>query len=92
MLRSGGTQGKILCGRGKWAKGRLAYGTFPEQPVATSGAWTRDDTFTAKLCFYETPFCVTMTLKFADEKLLCDTVSNVAFGPAKQPQLVGKTE
>ena len=66
---------------------------FPEQPAAASGAWTGDDTFTAKICFYETPFCVTMSLKFSGgQQLLFDTTSNVAFGPTKQPQLVGKLE
>ena len=83
---------KIPCGSGKWEKGRLAYGTFPEQPAAASGAWTSDDTFTAKICFYETPFCVTMALKFSGGQLLCDTSSNVGFGPTTQPQLVGKAE
>ena len=46
--------------RGEWKKGRLAFGTFPEQPAAASGAWTGDDTFTAKICFYETPFILTL--------------------------------
>jgi hypothetical protein len=70
----------------------LAFGTLAEQPAAVSGAWTSDDTFSAKICFYETPFCTTLALKFSDGKLLCDTASNVGFGPARQPQLVGKTE
>ena len=81
---------KILCGRGKWAKGRLAYGKFPEQPAAASGAWTAGDTFTAKICFYETPFCVTMTLKFSGDQLLCDTDQTSHSGRPKQPRLVGK--
>ena len=29
----------------------LAYGAWPDQPVAVSGAWTADGVFTAKLCF-----------------------------------------
>jgi CubicO group peptidase (beta-lactamase class C family) len=89
-ITSGGVHQKISCSSGKWNVGRLAYGMFPEQPVAASGAWTSDDTFTAKICFYETPFCVTMTLKFSGTQLLYDTTSNVAFGPTKPPQLVGK--
>jgi CubicO group peptidase (beta-lactamase class C family) len=89
-VQSGGVEQRISCGRGKWNKGRLAYGTFLEQPAAASGAWTANDTFTAKICFYETPFCVTMALKFSGEQVLCDTASNVAFEPTKQPQLVGK--
>ncbi len=91
-ITSGGVHQKISCGNGKWEKGRLAYGMFPEQPVAASGAWTSDDTFTAKICFYETPFCLTMTLKFSGTQLLCDTTPNVAFGPTKPPQLVGKVK
>jgi CubicO group peptidase (beta-lactamase class C family) len=89
-ITSAGMHQKISCSSGKWDMGRLAYGMFPEQPVAASGAWTSDDTFTAKICFYETPFCVTMTLKFSGTQLLYDTTSNVAFGPTKPPQLVGK--
>jgi hypothetical protein len=89
-LKSGGVMQKLSCGYGKWKMGRFAYGIFADQPVGASGAWTDDDTFTAKICFYETPFCVTMALKFSDKQLLCDTSSNVAFGPTKQPQLVGE--
>ncbi len=89
-ITSGGVHQKISCSSGKWDMGRLAYGMFPAQPVAASGAWTSDDTFTAKICFYETPFCITMTLKFTGTELLLDTTSNVGFGATKQPRLVGK--
>jgi hypothetical protein len=89
-VRSAGVDYKVTCGRGKWEKGRLAYGMFPEQPVAVSGAWTANDTFTVKICFYETPFCVTTALKFSGEQVLCDSTSNVAFAATRQPQLVGK--
>ncbi len=94
VVKSSGSKTRIACGRGKWEKGRLAFGIFSEQPTAASGAWTSDETFTAKICFYETPFCVTMALRFADggQQLLCDTSANVAFGPTKQPQLVGEPE
>ena len=46
---------RIRCGRGKWDTGRAAILAFSEQPLAASGAWTGDDTYTAKICFYETP-------------------------------------
>jgi CubicO group peptidase (beta-lactamase class C family) len=92
VARFNGVDHRIRCGRGEWRKDRLAYGTSPEQPTAVSGAWTGDDTFKAKLCFYETPFCETLTLKFSGDQLLFDSESNVAFGPTKQPQLVGRVE
>jgi CubicO group peptidase (beta-lactamase class C family) len=92
VARFDGAERRISCGRGTWRKGRSAFGAFSEQPVAASGAWTGDDTFTVKLCFYESPFIVTLRLKFSGEELFLDSESNVAFGPTKQPQLVGHVE
>jgi len=92
VARFAGVEKRILCGRGAWQKGRLAYGPLPEQPAAVSGAWTTDDTFTAKICFYETPFIITLRLKFTGDQLLLDSESNVGFGWTKQSQLVGKAE
>jgi len=92
VTRFGGVEQKIHCGHGAWRKSRLAYGPFPEQPAAVSGAWTADDTYTAKICFYETPFIITVRLKFSGDQLLFDSQSNVGFGPTKQPQLLGKLE
>ena len=90
VVGSGGAQHKIRCGRGKWEKGRLAIGTFADQPAAASGAWTSDDTYKARICFYETPFRITLTLKFSDDQLRCDVESNVGFGPSRDKQLLGK--
>jgi len=92
VVRQDGVQQRIACGRGTWHKGRAACGALPIQPAAASGAWTADDTFTARLCFYETPFTITLRLKFSGKELYFDAESNVGFGPAKEPQLVGKTE
>jgi CubicO group peptidase (beta-lactamase class C family) len=87
-----GTEQRIECGRGVWKKGKAGWEGLPSQPVAAAGAWTADDTYTAKLCFYETPFVLTIRLKFTGKELHCDAERNVGFGPAKRPQLVGKAE
>ena len=60
-----------------------------EQKVAASGAWTSDDSYTAKVCFYETPFCDTLGLRFAGDAVVLDQEHNVSFGATKRPQLVG---
>jgi len=62
---------------------------FAEQPVAASGAWTADGTYTVKLSFYETPFRLTLALRFTGDKLFYDCEYNVGFGPTMQPQLAG---
>jgi hypothetical protein len=92
VLRLGGAEQRIACGHGEWRKGRVTLGTFPEQPVAASGAWTASDTYSAKLVFYETPFSLTLHLRFAGDEVTDDGEYNVAFGPTKQPQLTGKAE
>jgi CubicO group peptidase (beta-lactamase class C family)/dienelactone hydrolase len=92
VVRSNGTEQRIACGRGAWRKGRGALGQLPTQPVAASGAWTGDDTFAAKLCFYETPFIFTARLTFSGDEVRCAVESNVGFGRVKQEPLVGKAK
>ena len=91
-LRIDGKERRIECGRDAWHKGRAAWGRLPDQPAAACGAWTTDDTFTVKLCFRETPFVVTVRLKFVGNELRCESESNVGFGSTKEAVLVGKTE
>jgi hypothetical protein len=92
VTRAGGVERRIGCGRGAWQKGRAAWGRFADQPAAASGAWTGEDTYTAKVCFYETPFTLTVCLTFSGDELKCRAESNVGFGPTKESELVGKAE
>jgi CubicO group peptidase (beta-lactamase class C family) len=92
IARIAGTEQRIVCGRGAWQKGRFAWSKLPQQPVAASGAWTGDGTFTAKLCFYETPFTFTLKLKPSADELSCQAESNVGFGSNKPVQLTGKAK
>jgi len=92
VTRCNGVDQRTACGNGAWTAGRMAYADFAEQPVAASGAWTAEDAYTAKLCFYETPFYLTVKMKFSGGVLLYDCEYNVNFGPTKQPELVGNHE
>jgi CubicO group peptidase (beta-lactamase class C family) len=90
-------EARIACGPGTWRKGKASFvngvgGSMLalSEPVAASGAWTGDDTFTVKLCLYETPFYTTMVFRFNGEQLMLDSEHNVAFGPTTLPQLVGQ--
>lgn len=92
VTRCNGIEQRTACGKDSWIKGRMTYAALPEQLVAASGTWTADDTYTAQLSFYETPFCLTVSLKFSNDQLFYDCEYNVNFGPTKQPQLVGKPQ
>jgi CubicO group peptidase (beta-lactamase class C family) len=97
VVRGRGGEVRLPCGYGEWRRGAALplggpRGTSSEQPLALSGAWTADDTFTAKGCFYQSSFCSTMTLRFAGDELVLDQEMNVAFGPTKRPRLVGRVK
>jgi CubicO group peptidase (beta-lactamase class C family) len=89
------------CGHGEWvrnapasrdqqaAKAAVALTDQPNGKVAASGAWTDADTFTVKLCFYETPFIQTVTCQFAGDQVTVNRKMNVGFGPTERPTLVG---
>jgi len=70
--------------------GRLAQ--FPDEPTAGTFAWSADDALVIKLCAYETPYQTTFTLKFDRDQVTLDCDTNVAFGPTKRPQLVGRAD
>jgi hypothetical protein len=89
VARINGSDERIVCGRSDWQKGRIAWGPLAVQPVATRGAWTADNTFTTRLCFLETPFVITITMKLSGEELSLTSEANVGFGSTKPSQLVG---
>jgi CubicO group peptidase (beta-lactamase class C family) len=95
--RMDGKEITIPCGYREWKKsrapllgGRLAQ--FPDEPTAGTFAWSAGDTCVIKLCAYETPFQTTFTLKFDGDQMTLDSEANVAFGPTKRPQLIGRAE
>jgi CubicO group peptidase (beta-lactamase class C family) len=92
VIRRAGLESRVICGHGAWRKGGAFRANGVESPVSSSGAWTAADTYTARLCAYETPFVATLTLRFKDDQLIFDVAYNVALGrnTAQRPQLVGR--
>jgi hypothetical protein len=91
-IRINGSEHRIDVGKGRWQNGKAAWGRLPPQPVACCGAWTSDGQLTTKLCFVETPFTHTITLKFSEKDVEVATESNVGFGPTTSPALVGQSK
>ncbi len=84
---------RIVCGgEGEWQQGEATLNGPEPKPVAATGAWTDENTFVIKLCFYRTPFCPILTCGFEGDQLRLDYCMNVSFGPRERPQLVGRAE
>jgi hypothetical protein len=88
----GGSEQRLVCAPGEWTRGNVAWANWPARPAASCGAWTANDTFTAKACFYETPFVNTIRLKFSGDELRVSSEQNVGFGATREAELVGRAE
>jgi CubicO group peptidase (beta-lactamase class C family) len=91
-VRVAGKDQRIACGHGAWVKGSLETGPGDPTPIASSGAWTSDDTFTAVVWRYRTPFSSTYDMRFAGDELIIETLNNVGLDSPSRVRLVGKAQ
>lgn len=85
-----GQNESVTTGLGQWLKGTFPLTPGSTQPVAVSGAWTADDTYTVQMAQYRTPFIATFRLKFSGDELTVEREMNVGFGNTKPAPLTGK--
>jgi CubicO group peptidase (beta-lactamase class C family) len=89
-IRDATGEHRLIAGTGRWIEGETDLENEVPRRTAGFGFWSTADTYTLKLCLYETPFCPTLTLHFAGDDLTWDFRTNVAFGPTERPQLVAR--
>jgi hypothetical protein len=82
------------CGYGVWQTGKSTMFSDAwvsgSNPVAASGAWTAEDTFTLIMRLYETPFFHTQVFYFAGDEMLVETRVNVSLEAPKILLLTAK--
>ena len=76
--------------RTKTYRSLLARSTPEEQGISSSALLAFAEAADQEI--YETPFCISVGMKFSGNELIYNSESNVAFGPTKKPQLVGDTD
>jgi CubicO group peptidase (beta-lactamase class C family) len=79
-LKVDGVVQTVPCGYGTWAKGSFRDANGKEVPIAASGAWSSDDTFTFKVWRYRTPFATTYDLRFSPAGVIVESLDNVGLG------------
>ena len=92
-LRLAGADQKLAAGYQRWAKGalQLTAAGAPE-PVAASGAWTADDTYTMTVARYRTPFTTLYQLRFAGDQLFLKIEQNVGAAETRVTELTGQIQ
>ncbi|HWA27261.1 MAG TPA: serine hydrolase [Lacunisphaera sp.] len=90
--RRNGEDQSIVAGNGKWVRGTFPFQPGTNQPVAASGAWTSDDTFTVKLAQYRTPFIMNLQFKFSGDQVTVEQKMNVGFGNRPPTMITGKAQ
>ena len=93
---SGKTE-SLRCGHARWMTGhghlgdapRGPIGSFGDEALGASAAWTSDNTWTVKICARGTPFQTTYTLKFTDHELTLTPRSQVRFGGSPGASIQG---
>lgn len=80
---------RIDCGYGVWRRGTTP---IERGSVAASGAWTDETTYIARIYYYETPFLLTLTLRFNDGTVTLIGEQNVSFGPTSWGEVVCESE
>jgi CubicO group peptidase (beta-lactamase class C family) len=77
----------LAIGYGGWRPGRAKIATGQTVAVATSGAWTADDTYVAQAYATEMPYRRTFTCTFTGDRLTVKPRDNVSFGPTEHPEI-----
>ena len=93
VMRDAKGEQRVTCGSSRWVKGAAllegALSSKVEAKVMARGTWTQDDTYTATLCFMETPYVRTLICAFGQDQMTLRIHNNVSFGPTDTPSLVG---
>jgi CubicO group peptidase (beta-lactamase class C family) len=88
-MRVAGADQKIDASPDAWTKQTITLRGVPD-PIATSGAWSADDTYKLSIVRYQTPFTTNYTLRFAADQLTLDIEPNVGPATERKTQLIGK--
>ena len=88
-FRMGGADQRIAAAPDVWRRSTVTLPTGAE-PVAASGGWTSDDTYTLKLVRSRTPFVTTYRFRFGGDQVVVDSEANVGAADRRVTQFVGR--
>ena len=81
----------IQIGSSTWLKGTSNMRPRGNEPIATSGAWTADDTYEARICCTEDAYCLVFRFQYTDNELRLELDPNTTWDwePAGVTRITG---
>ena len=73
-----------------WLKGTTGVRGRGDEPVAACGAWTTEDTYEVRVCYYEGELCPVLRFHYTGGELHLDVEPNVSWGPAQVTGIAGR--
>ena len=80
----------IQVGYARWLKGTTDLRGRGNEPVAACGAWTTEDTYEVRVCYYERVFCPVFRFHYVGGDLQLDVEPNVSWGPTTVTSIAGR--
>jgi hypothetical protein len=90
IVRDEGGEHSIQVGRGTWLKGTTDARGSGDEPVATGGAWTAEDTYEVRVCYYEAVFCPVFRFHYTSDELRLEVEPNVSWGSTTPTTIRGR--
>jgi CubicO group peptidase (beta-lactamase class C family) len=77
-------------GYAKWLKGTTDMRGHGNEPVAACGAWTAEDTYEVRVCYYEAVFCPVFCFRYTSGELQLEAEPNVSWDQTTVTTITGR--
>ena len=80
----------LQVGYASWLGGTTDLRGHGDEPVAACGAWTAEDTYEVRVCYYEVVFCPIFRFHYTSGELQLEVDPNVSRGPRTVTTITGR--
>lgn len=90
ILRDERGEHAVQAGCGAWLKGTIDMHGHGDESVAACGAWTAEDTYEVRVCYYEGELCPVFRFHFTNGELQLETEPNVSWDAPTVTTITGR--
>jgi CubicO group peptidase (beta-lactamase class C family) len=90
IVRDEGGEHLMEVGYAKWLKGTTHIRGHGNEPAAACGAWTAEDTYEVRVCYYEAEFCPVFCFRYTSGELQLEVEPNVSWDQTTVTTITGR--